>query len=87
MKVNLGDDAIETLETIFRRIRNVLLAGKKYVKIVQFERISLYELQQQLRQLLGIASMALFRWARHSIALVKKYCRLSSPFRGRLQKT
>jgi len=49
--LNLGDDAIETLETAFRRLRDLLLAGKKYVKIVQFELIRLYELQQQLRSL------------------------------------
>lgn len=49
--LNLGDDAIETLETAFRRMRELLLAGKKYVKIVQFELISLYEIQQQLRAL------------------------------------
>ncbi|RIA94642.1 hypothetical protein C1645_817692 [Glomus cerebriforme] len=49
--LNLGDDAIETLETAFRRMRDLLLAGKKYVKIVQFELIRLYELQQQLRSL------------------------------------
>ncbi|CAG8505244.1 8831_t:CDS:2 [Funneliformis mosseae] len=49
--LNLGDDAIETLETAFRRMRELLLAGKKYVKVVQFELIRLYELQQQLRSL------------------------------------
>ncbi|CAG8616400.1 16498_t:CDS:2 [Acaulospora colombiana] len=49
--LNLGDDAIETLETAFRRMRELLLAGKKYVKIVQFELIRLYEIQQQLRAL------------------------------------
>ncbi|CAB4419558.1 unnamed protein product [Rhizophagus irregularis] len=49
--LNLGDDAIETLEIAFRRMRDLLLAGKKYVKIVQFELIRLYELQQQLRSL------------------------------------
>ncbi|CAG8634893.1 1392_t:CDS:2, partial [Racocetra fulgida] len=46
-----GEDAIETLETAFRRMRELLLAGKKYVKIVQFELIRLYEIQQQLRSL------------------------------------
>ncbi|CAJ0769403.1 23857_t:CDS:2 [Entrophospora sp. SA101] len=49
--LNLGEDAIETLETAFGRMREILLAGKKYVKIVQFELIRLYELQQQLRSL------------------------------------
>uniref|UniRef100_A0A1D1Y5N2 DnaJ subfamily C member 17 n=1 Tax=Anthurium amnicola TaxID=1678845 RepID=A0A1D1Y5N2_9ARAE len=49
--LNLGDDAIETLEIAFRRMRDLLLAGKKYVKIVQFELIRLYEIQQQLRSL------------------------------------
>ncbi|CAG8654913.1 28042_t:CDS:2 [Dentiscutata erythropus] len=49
--LNLGEDAIETLETAFRRMRELLLAGKKYVKIVQFELIRLYEIQQQLRTL------------------------------------
>ncbi|KAF0419884.1 DnaJ-domain-containing protein [Gigaspora margarita] len=49
--LNLGEDAIETLETAFRRMRELLLAGKKYVKIVQFELIRLYEIQQQLRAL------------------------------------
>ncbi|CAI2168344.1 16640_t:CDS:2 [Funneliformis geosporum] len=49
--LNLGDDAIETLETAFRRMRELLLAGKKYVKVVQFELIRLYELQQLLRSL------------------------------------
>ncbi|CAB5369710.1 unnamed protein product [Rhizophagus irregularis] len=47
----LVNDAIETLEIAFRRMRDLLLAGKKYVKIVQFELIRLYELQQQLRSL------------------------------------
>jgi len=49
--LNLGDDAIETLEIAFRRMRDLLLAGKKYVRIVQFELIRLYEIQQQLRAL------------------------------------
>ncbi|RHZ87950.1 hypothetical protein Glove_28g27 [Diversispora epigaea] len=49
--LDLGEDAIEILETAFRRMRELLLAGKKYIKISQFELIRFYEVQQQLRSL------------------------------------
>ncbi|CAG8501215.1 3005_t:CDS:2 [Ambispora leptoticha] len=49
--LNLGDDAIETLEHAFRRMRELLLAGQKYIKIVQFELMRVYDLQQELRSL------------------------------------
>lgn len=50
-ELNLGEDTIETIETVFRGMRETLLAGKKHVKTVQFELINIYELQQQLRSL------------------------------------
>ncbi|CAJ0758287.1 2578_t:CDS:2 [Entrophospora sp. SA101] len=50
-ELNLGEDTIETIETVFRAMRETFLAGKKYIKTVQFELIHLYELQQRLRSL------------------------------------
>ncbi|CAG8556995.1 11944_t:CDS:2 [Ambispora gerdemannii] len=49
--LDLGDDAIENLEHAFRRMRELLLAGQKYIKIVQFELMRVYDLQQELRSL------------------------------------
>ncbi|CAD6920456.1 unnamed protein product [Tilletia controversa] len=49
--VNLGNEAVDSLEGAFRRLRKVLLAGKKYLTIIRFELIRLYEIQHSLRQL------------------------------------
>ncbi|KAE8267728.1 hypothetical protein A4X09_0g4618 [Tilletia walkeri] len=49
--VNLGNEAVDSLEGAFRRLRKILLAGKKYLTIIRFELIRLYEIQHSLRQL------------------------------------
>ncbi|KAL9938107.1 hypothetical protein V8E36_002730 [Tilletia maclaganii] len=49
--MHLGSDAVDSLEGAFRRLRKVLLAGKKYLTIIRFELIRLYEIQHSLRQL------------------------------------
>ncbi|GAA99971.1 uncharacterized protein L969DRAFT_19559 [Mixia osmundae IAM 14324] len=49
--LNLGEEAVENLEGAFRKIREMLLAGQKYLRIVKFEFIRLYEIQHSLRQL------------------------------------
>ncbi|CAG8536785.1 3998_t:CDS:2 [Paraglomus brasilianum] len=49
--LNIGEDVIETMEQLFRRLRKLLLAGQKYMKIIKFELIRLHEIQQELRTL------------------------------------
>lgn len=49
--LNLGDDAADSIEGAFRRLRSMLLAGRKYLAVIRFELIRLYEIQQNLRQL------------------------------------
>jgi len=49
--LNLGDDAVENLEGVFRRLREIFLAGQKYFRVIRFELIRLYEIQHSLRQL------------------------------------
>ncbi|KAK0553550.1 hypothetical protein OC846_002471 [Tilletia horrida] len=49
--LNLGNDAADSLEGAFRRLRRMLLSGKKYLTIVRFELMRLYEIQHSLGQL------------------------------------
>ena len=49
--LDLGDDAVNNIEGAFRKLREILLAGKKYLTIIRFELIRLYEIQHSLRQL------------------------------------
>jgi len=49
--LNIGEDVIESMEQLFRRLRKLLLAGQKYMKIIKFELIRLHEIQQELRTL------------------------------------
>lgn len=49
--LDLGDDAVNNIEGAFRKLRELLLAGKKYLTIIRFELIRLYEIQHSLRQL------------------------------------
>jgi len=49
--LNVRDDTIESLVNTFVRLREILLTGQKYVRIVHFELIRLYEIQHSLRQL------------------------------------
>ncbi|CEQ41249.1 SPOSA6832_02952, partial [Sporobolomyces salmonicolor] len=49
--LNLGDEAVDNLEGAFRRAREVLLAGQRYVRLIRFELIRLYEIQHHLRAL------------------------------------
>ncbi|MBW0540595.1 hypothetical protein O181_080310 [Austropuccinia psidii MF-1] len=48
---NLGDETINNLETTFKKLRTILLTGQKYLKLVRFELIKLYEIQSNLRSL------------------------------------
>ncbi|KAF8340021.1 uncharacterized protein EI90DRAFT_2907896 [Cantharellus anzutake] len=49
--LNISDDTIESVIRSFARLREILLTGQKYVQIVRFELIRLYEIQHSLRQL------------------------------------
>ncbi|UZJ51084.1 hypothetical protein CBS101457_000404 [Exobasidium rhododendri] len=49
--LNLGGDAVDSIEGAFAKLREMMLAGKKYLGIIRFELIRLYEIQQSLRQL------------------------------------
>ncbi|SCV70202.1 BQ2448_1596 [Microbotryum intermedium] len=49
--LNLGEEAVDNLEGAFRKVREVLLSGQKYMRIVKFELIRLYEIQHSLRSL------------------------------------
>ncbi|CAO1629368.1 unnamed protein product [Parajaminaea phylloscopi] len=49
--MNLGDDAVDSIEGAFKRVRDIMLAGKRYLSVIRFELIRLYEIQHSLRQL------------------------------------
>ncbi|KAG0151111.1 hypothetical protein CROQUDRAFT_72282 [Cronartium quercuum f. sp. fusiforme G11] len=49
--LNLGEEAINNLETSFKKLRTILLTGQKYIKLIRFELFKLYELQTDLRSL------------------------------------
>lgn len=49
--LDLGDEAVDSIEGAFKKLREMLLAGKKYLTIIRFELIRLYEIQHSLRQL------------------------------------
>ncbi|KAI5476700.1 hypothetical protein MNV49_007358 [Pseudohyphozyma bogoriensis] len=49
--LNFGEEAVENLEGMFRRVHEVVLTGQKYLRVIKFELIRLYEIQHQLRAL------------------------------------
>jgi len=49
--LNLSENTVENLEAALRRLRLLLLSGQKYVRVIRFELIRLYEIQHSLRQL------------------------------------
>ncbi|KAK4055350.1 hypothetical protein OIO90_003188 [Microbotryomycetes sp. JL221] len=49
--LNLGDETVDSLEGAFRRVREVLLSGQKYMRLIRFELIRLYQIQADLRSL------------------------------------
>ncbi|PWN45071.1 DnaJ-domain-containing protein [Ceraceosorus guamensis] len=49
--LNLGEEAVDSIEGAFRRLRHMMLAGKRYLGVIRFELIRLYEIQHSLRQL------------------------------------
>ncbi|KAK4047332.1 hypothetical protein OIV83_005510 [Microbotryomycetes sp. JL201] len=49
--LNLGDETVDSLEGAFRRVREVLLSGQKYMRLIRFELIRLYQIQSNLRAL------------------------------------
>ncbi|KAM0750818.1 DnaJ-domain-containing protein [Meredithblackwellia eburnea MCA 4105] len=49
--LNLGDEAVDNLEGAFRRVREIVLSGQKYLRLIKFELIRLYEIQHSLRAL------------------------------------
>jgi len=49
--LNLGEEVVASLEGAFGRLRRGLLSGKKYMGVVRFEVMKLYELQASLRAL------------------------------------
>lgn len=49
--LNLGEEVVASLEGAFGRLRTRLLSGKKYMGLVRFELMKLYELQASLRAL------------------------------------
>ncbi|BGP41317.1 hypothetical protein JCM10449v2_005294 [Rhodotorula kratochvilovae] len=50
-RLNLGDDTVDSVEGAFRRVREVLLSGQRYLRLIKFELIRLYEIQSSLRAL------------------------------------
>ncbi|TNY17333.1 hypothetical protein DMC30DRAFT_406111 [Rhodotorula diobovata] len=49
--LNLGDETVDSVEGAFRRVREVLLSGQRYLRLIKFELIRLYEIQSALRSL------------------------------------
>ncbi|KAG8948776.1 hypothetical protein FRC03_000583 [Tulasnella sp. 419] len=50
-KMQMSEETIENLVNSFRKLREVLLAGRKYVTVIRFELIRMHEIQSNLRQL------------------------------------
>ncbi|KAF7729872.1 hypothetical protein EC973_003606 [Apophysomyces ossiformis] len=49
--MQVSEDAIIHIEMAFRKMRQLFLSTHQYYKVIQFELMRLYELQQQLRDL------------------------------------
>ncbi|KAI8452319.1 hypothetical protein BY996DRAFT_6431883 [Phakopsora pachyrhizi] len=49
--LNLGEESIRNLETSFKKLRTIFKKGQKYIKLVRFELMNLYELQSDLRSM------------------------------------
>ncbi|GAA5839530.1 hypothetical protein JCM9279_005969 [Rhodotorula babjevae] len=49
--LNLGEETVDSVEGAFRRVREVLLSGQRYLRLIKFELIRLYEIQSALRSL------------------------------------
>ncbi|KAI7851914.1 hypothetical protein BDC45DRAFT_514627 [Circinella umbellata] len=49
--MHISEDAIIQIELAFRKMRELLLSTHTYYKVIQFELMRLYELQQDLRRL------------------------------------
>ncbi|KAI9265277.1 hypothetical protein BDA99DRAFT_536762 [Phascolomyces articulosus] len=49
--MHISEDAIIQIELAFRKMRELLLSTHTYYKVIQFELMRLYELQQELRRL------------------------------------
>ncbi|KAL1928179.1 hypothetical protein VTP01DRAFT_3095 [Rhizomucor pusillus] len=49
--MHISEDAVIQIELAFRKMRELLLSTRTYYKVVQFELMRLYELQQELRRL------------------------------------
>lgn len=48
---DLGEETVDQVEGVFQRLRTVVLSGQKYLTIVRFELVRLYDIQCGLRQL------------------------------------
>ncbi|KAA1075662.1 hypothetical protein PGTUg99_034110 [Puccinia graminis f. sp. tritici] len=66
--LNLGEEMIESLEKTFTRLRRVLLSGQKYLGVVRYEMLELWELQAKLR---GMSYFNLVGRMRVSLALAR----------------
>ncbi|KAI8138183.1 hypothetical protein BJV82DRAFT_302050 [Fennellomyces sp. T-0311] len=66
--MHISEDAIIQIELAFRKMREVLLSTHTYYKVIQFELMRLYELQQELRRL---SYFDLWRRMRLSITICK----------------
>ncbi|GAA6043376.1 hypothetical protein JCM8097_005290 [Rhodosporidiobolus ruineniae] len=49
--LNLGDEAVDNIEGAFKRVREAMLSGQRYLRLIKFELIRLYEIQHSLRAL------------------------------------
>lgn len=49
--LNLGEDMIQSVESTFRKLRDVSIVATKYIRLVKFEIMKLYELQYAVRRL------------------------------------
>jgi len=47
----LAEESWDSLESAFKRMRDLVLGGQKYLTVIRFELIRLYEIQYALRQL------------------------------------
>ncbi|KAI9607155.1 hypothetical protein H4Q26_005670 [Puccinia striiformis f. sp. tritici PST-130] len=49
--LNLGEEVVNSVETGFKTMRNKMIIGSKYIRILKFELMKLFELQANLRSL------------------------------------
>ncbi|KAG2237045.1 hypothetical protein BDF21DRAFT_20506 [Thamnidium elegans] len=66
--IHVNDDVLAIAEVGFLKIRDIILSSQKYYRIIQFELLRLYELQEEIR---SVSYFDVWRRIKLSIAIAK----------------